>query len=113
MADRDLTDLGTKINQNHILPHNLATVLALAFPELNENEMRCLHYISQGYTTPRIAVIMNKSQSTVKNYTSSLLKTFDCDSRCDLRIIYSSRLNASLFFTQSKILDEIKKLNQK
>ncbi|MGX9459556.1 helix-turn-helix transcriptional regulator (plasmid) [Photobacterium damselae subsp. damselae] len=113
MADRDPTDLETKINKNYILPYNLATYLALAFPELKENEIHCLHYISYGYSNDRIAFIMNKSLSSIKGYVSSLLKIFDAESRLDLRSIYSARLNASIFFAQSQILDEIKKINLK
>ncbi|HIF9459308.1 TPA: hypothetical protein ACX6SN_003998 [Photobacterium damselae] len=113
MADRDPTDLEIKINKNHILPYNLATYLALAFPELKENEIHCIHYISYGYNNDRIALLMNKSLSSIKGYISSLLKIFNVDTRFDLRSIYAARLNASIFFSYSQILEEIKKINLK
>lgn len=110
MTTPKTTDLTKKINRNPMLPHDLVSYLALAFPELKKNELHCIHYVSQGYTNERIAAFMNKSLSSIKGYIASLLTIFGVNTRFDLRTIYSARLNATIFFAQSQILDAIKKL---
>lgn len=98
MADRDPTDLIKEINQN-LLPNELAKYLAVSFPELKESEVMCFHYVSYGYTNERIAELMGKSVWTIKDYVSSLLTIFEVKTRVDLRVIYSCRINASIFLS--------------